>query len=173
MATLSRTAGADALTAGVQQDREFYRDSFLQNSLDLRAIGLGIGAGNTFTAANNALASSGRASDVADSAYARDVARSGIAVDPTQQASRARRLSLSRIISGVDAANNASRAAKAAQRQAQTFGTQFYGDLVTDSNAALRDIAAAEQDRENQYRDAKSGSKGGLLGIAGAALSFI
>jgi hypothetical protein len=173
MATFGRTAGQDALAAGVEQDRQFYRDNFLQQSLDLRAIGLGIGAGNSRLAANNARADSSRMFDVAERAYARDVARSGTPGDATQQASRGRRLSLARVISEVDAANNASRGARAMRQQAQTFGTQFYGDLVTDSNSALTNIAAAEQDRETQYRNARDGSKGGLLGIAGMAASFI
>lgn len=173
MATFGRSAGADALAAGVEQDRDFYRDNFLQQSLDLRSIGLGRGAGNERTAALGARADSNRMSDVADSAYGRDVSRSGIAGDATQQASRKRRLSLSRVISEVDSANNASRGAKSMRQQAQTFGTQFYGDLVTDSNGALRDIAASEQDRESQYRDAKNGSSSGLMGLAGVAMAFI
>lgn len=168
MATFGRTAGSDALTAGIKEDRQFYQDNFLQPSLDLRAIGLGMGVGNTYNAANNARADSNRMSDVTEQAYGRDVARSGIAGDATQQASRKRRLSLSRVISGVDSANNASRGAKAAQKSAQAFGTSLYGDLVTDSNAALRDISSAETDREAQYRDAKSGSNSGLMGIVGA-----
>lgn len=173
MATFGLTAGSDALSAGVKEDRQFYQDNFLQPSIDLRAIGLGMGIGNQYNASRDAIASSGRAFNTAEGAYGRDVARSGVAGDATQQASRQRRMSLGRIISEVDAGNRASRGAKQTQRDAQTFGTQMYGDLVTDSNSSLRAIAQAEQDREAQYSGAKSGANAGAAGLVGMVASFI
>lgn len=166
-------AGQDLLATATQENRDFYRDNALGESLSLRAIGLGMGAGNQFTAASDALASSGRASTTAENQYARDMLRQGVSGDATQQQSRSKRLGLRRVLSSVDSANSASRGARANQRAAAAYGTQLYGDLTSDANAALTRIASAETDRENQLKGAKAGATGSAAGLVGMVASFI
>jgi hypothetical protein len=166
-------AGQDLLATTTQENRDFYRDNALDESLNLRAIGLGMGAGNQFTAAADGLARSNANSDTVAGQYSRDSLRTGVAGDGTQQASRSRRLGLRRVLSSVDSANGSSRNARAQQRAAAAYGTQLYGDLTTDANGALTSIARSEVERENQLKGAKAGATGSAAGLVGMVASFI
>lgn len=156
------TRGQEAYEAGLREDRSFYRDNFVQPTLDLRAIGLGMGAGNQFTAAADAQSRSQNMSDTAESAYSRDLERSG-GISSDKQSSQQRRLGLGRIIASVDSSNRATANARALQSSAAAAGSQLYGDMTFDANQSLRAIAQAEMDRQQQYKDAEAAGKRNVM----------
>jgi hypothetical protein len=159
MATLARDAGQRALSQYIDEDAQLYRELFAPEMMELRRIGLGMGAGNAYQAATSALGTAGRSFDSAISSFTRDRLRAGLATDDASAASQQRRLSLQRIIQQVDAANRASRGAMDARRMAQTWGLQSFGDAASAGTGILRQIAQNEADREAQYQIAKAQAK--------------
>lgn len=176
--SLGMFAGRDALAGYAKEDQQTYNQTFMPELMHLREIGLGMGEGNVYDAAKRGVEGAGRTFDSTMGSYARDRERAGMRVDAATGASQNRRLSLSRIISQVDAGNRASRGAKDAQRAAQDFGMQTYGDSVVGANQTLASIANSEADRDAQYRKAKADDKAGDLAAIGqiasmAAMAFM
>lgn len=167
---LSMFAGRDTLAGYTKEDQQFYNENFVRPMLDLREIGLGMGAGNVDAAATRGMSTAGRTFDSTRGSFRRDQERLGLATDSATAASQNRRLSLQRVIQQVDAGNRASRGAKDAQRTAQNFGMQAYGDSIAGANQTLSQIAQNEADREAQYQGAKAGAKAADM-QAGAALA--
>lgn len=166
MATLGNFAGRDTLSSYTREDLQTYNELFNPELLALREIGLGMGAGNAREAATRGIDTAGRVFDSTMGSFARDQERAGLAVDPATAASQARRLSLSRIIQQVDAANRGSRNAVAARRTAQAFGMDTFGDATSTANQTLSYIAQREADRDAQYRDARARSRSAEIGTA-------
>lgn len=178
MATgLGMFAGRDSLAGYTKEDQQFYDENFVRPMLDLREIGMGMGAGNTYDAANRGVETAGRTFDSTRGSFTRDQQRLGLRTDAATAGSQNKRLSLSRVIQQVDAGNRASQGAKSAQKAAQAWGMQTYGDSVTGANQTLSQIAQGESDREAQYQGAKAGAKAAdtqaLATVAAMGLMFV
>lgn len=169
---LSLFAGRDALAGYTKEDQQTYNELFAPQMMSLREIGLGMGAGNVFDAANRGVETAGRTFDATLGSFARDRERAGLATDGASAASQGRRLSLQRVIQQVDAGNRGSRNAKAAQRTAQAWGMQTFGDASASANQTLAQIAQSEADRDAQYRQARAQNRAGLTQMAGAGLGL-
>lgn len=174
---LDTFAARDALTSYQQDDSNFYQDNFVEPLLNLRSIGLGMGEGNEYDAANRGLETATRQANAAAGSFSRDQMRSGVARDDSTAGSQGRRLGLRRVLAQVDAANRGAEGARDLQKQAQQAGTQLYGDAITNANSALTDIARNETDRDAQYQNAKAAKKAQgmqtLATVATVAAMFI
>jgi hypothetical protein len=166
-------AAQTSLGNAVAADRQSYQRNFAPGALQLRRIALGMDEGNEYEQSVAAGKDSNRAFGSAQGQYERDLFRRGVSTNDGAASGQRKRLGLGRIIAQVDAQNGASRTARSNQQMAQTFGIQNYGELITNSNNILGNIAKSEVDRYAQWRGANAAGNSSAAGAIGAVASFI
>lgn len=169
-----RFAGRDTLRDVVRANERFYSNNYAGELTNVRNIALGLGGtqGDAYGATREGIATATRLYDVAASGVDRARMRMGMAPRADVAANQGKRLSLSRIISQVDAGNRGAERAVGIQRAAQDQGANMYNALSNNATKILGDIAASETDRDAQRRGAAAAKKAGLLGLAGTAVGI-
>lgn len=95
-----------------------------------------------------------------------------------QQGSRARRTSLARAISQVDAANRSTQGMGELRDQKDEAAFDMYAQDTAASQGALANLANMEADRQSSWRQSKDAKKAGLISTVGtvagmAAMAFM
>ena len=170
---LNRTEGQRLLARAGMDAQRLYSEKFQEDAQQLRRTALGLDAGSAVGRVRANIGLAGRDVDIASGAGERERRAVGV----TANAADTRRVGLARVLAQVDAGNRTSEANVRRQEAAQQWGAQQWGNNATDAFQTLAGIARSENDRENQYRQARaqyrSNVVGTLTGIGGMALGAV